>query len=201
LMCMPSVVVHDIDEWSPLRYIMKECKRKEENFGLSQSAYPTKENAPNLKADALNREFNHDPSRTFLFPDVMQRGIDSRNGNREMNVSSADDDFKYHRKKKDDGYAEQMGLNDEEESLRKSMVATSAEIVVLIEGIDATTSYTIQARHSYTVTDVLFHHDFQPCVTELPSGGACLDFSKFHSVQHVEKEHRDLPPKYLFSCS
>lgn len=28
--------------------------------------------------------------------------------------------------------------------------ATQAEIIVLVEGIDSTTSYTIQARHSYT---------------------------------------------------
>ena len=52
-----------------------------------------------------------------------------------------------------------------------------------MEGIDPTTSATIQARHSYTRLDMAFHHDFAPCVSEDEITRECLiDFHRFHDL-------------------
>ena len=62
-----------------------------------------------------------------------------------------------------------------------------AELIVLVEGIDVMTSATLQARHSYTHSDIVFNHTFGQCVTKSKSkkngkGGAVIDFSKFHDL-------------------
>lgn len=56
------------------------------------------------------------------------------------------------------------------------------EVIVLVEGIDAVTSDTCQARHSYTVRDVFWQHEFVPCVNK----HAAVDFERFHDMQPIE---------------
>ncbi|OWY92096.1 hypothetical protein PHMEG_00039043 [Phytophthora megakarya] len=59
------------------------------------------------------------------------------------------------------------------------------EVVVLVEGIDAVTSATIQIRHSYK--DILFNHRHVNCVDVDPeTGGAVVDFRRFHETKPVE---------------
>jgi hypothetical protein len=63
------------------------------------------------------------------------------------------------------------------------------EIIVLVEGIDAVTSATIQVRHSYKVEDILFDHRFENCVDVDPeTGGAVVDFNRFHQTRPVDME-------------
>ena len=65
------------------------------------------------------------------------------------------------------------------------MADTDAEVLVLVEGIDPATSYTLQARHSYKRDDIVFGGGgfFAPCVTRDPIDGACvIDFSAFHTI-------------------
>ncbi len=61
----------------------------------------------------------------------------------------------------------------------------------MVEGIDAVTSCTIQARHSYTVDDIEWDKDFACCVSrddsaarrsEGGSGFCTIDFNKFHQL-------------------
>lgn len=47
---------------------------------------------------------------------------------------------------------------------------TQAEIIVLVEGIDATTSSTIQARHSYTCSEIVWDATFAQTVFPAPHG-------------------------------
>lgn len=50
-----------------------------------------------------------------------------------------------------------------------------AEIIVFLEGTCEITGMTLQARHSYRIEDIAFHHTFAPCVFPAPSGGRRLD--------------------------
>jgi potassium inwardly-rectifying channel subfamily J len=56
------------------------------------------------------------------------------------------------------------------------------EIVVLVEGVDASTSHLIQARHSYTIDDIEFDREFAPCVFAKDKSGLLVDFTKFHDI-------------------
>ena len=63
------------------------------------------------------------------------------------------------------------------------------EVVVLVEGIDAVTSTTIQVRHSYKAEDIMFDHRHVNCVDVDPAtGGAVIDFNRFHETAPVDPE-------------
>jgi hypothetical protein len=66
--------------------------------------------------------------------------------------------------------------------IRNHWMKHDIEIVVLVEGVDASTSHLIQARHSYTIDDVEFDKDFAPCVFPRNKGGLLVDFTKFHDL-------------------
>ena len=160
-MLLVLLTVHDIDQWSPLYYL--------------------------AQVDAHQRSQSsstHDPSISYMFPDVLQRDIDVRNGNRE--TRNAYKTFQH-----------LLNKDDLMDAWRLKMV----EVVALIEGIDATTSCTIQARHSYTVDDMLWDCDFAPCVTATSVGSACIDFAKFHQVTNLDRTNASEPPQEIFSCS
>jgi hypothetical protein len=77
--------------------------------------------------------------------------------------------------------------------IEKRIESGYLEIIVIIEGIEPTTSSTIQARHSYLIgqggPDVQYDHMFVDCVTLPQSGpmkgtkGLVLDVSQFHSLK------------------
>ena len=60
---------------------------------------------------------------------------------------------------------------------------------MLVEGIDAVTSTTIQVRHSYKAEDIMFDHRHVYCVDVDPAtGGAVIDFNRFHETAPVDPE-------------
>eukprot|EP00397_Hematodinium_sp_SG-2012_P024982 GEMP01026063.1.p1 GENE.GEMP01026063.1~~GEMP01026063.1.p1 ORF type:complete len:613 (+),score=92.57 GEMP01026063.1:74-1912(+) len=59
------------------------------------------------------------------------------------------------------------------------------EVVCLLEGVEASTSATLQAKHSYTVKDIEWDRAFVPCVDLTPDGGAKVNFSRFHQTVPV----------------
>lgn len=60
---------------------------------------------------------------------------------------------------------------------------------MLVEGIDAVTSATIQVRHSYRADEILFDHSFVNCVDIDPeTGGAVVDFLRFHETEPADPE-------------
>ena len=62
------------------------------------------------------------------------------------------------------------------------MIRTNAEVLVLIEGVDPTTSDTVQARQSYTVDDICWDATFVPCARRQTDGGIRIDFDQLHAV-------------------
>jgi len=63
--------------------------------------------------------------------------------------------------------------------------ASELEIVVLVEGIEPRTSDTFQARHSYTVDDIVFDEWFEPCVLPDANGVPTVDLDRFHMTREV----------------
>jgi len=67
--------------------------------------------------------------------------------------------------------------------LDKRLKRERMEIVCILEGTDASTSSTVQARHSYTSYDIVWDHDFEPCTfADQESGSLVVNFAKFHNT-------------------
>ncbi|GBG29156.1 Inward rectifier potassium channel 2 [Hondaea fermentalgiana] len=192
-MAFPSVVVHNLDTFSPLRPSTK----------------------PSTDATAPNA------SRQNVFPGVLQRDCDIENGSRDL-VHDAETPLSHGNQepevKSPASQPSQMGASlsasslsssasgpvlsayeAEEEALKQYMIDHRVEIICMVEGIDAVTSDTIQARHSYCFEDIMWHFDFVPCTLEDENGAAQLDFEQFHKVFPVPEQYKNLPPMYLHS--
>eukprot|EP01052_Picozoa_sp_SAG31_P028989 SAG31_NODE_2844_length_5009_cov_2.067006_5_plen_160_part_00 len=59
-------------------------------------------------------------------------------------------------------YSRNTGLIEKVSPCR--LEAGEVEIIVLVEGIEPTTSYSVQARHSYCVEDIVWDHAFAPSI-------------------------------------
>ncbi len=70
------------------------------------------------------------------------------------------------------------------EGINDHLNSADLEIIVLVEGIDALTSYTIQARHSYTVEDIEWDATFASCVYPDEDNIPHIDFNRFHKLIH-----------------
>ena len=78
--------------------------------------------------------------------------------------------------------ATQARLRQRLRLVKDHMIKCNAEVLVLIEGVDPTTSSTVQARQSYTVDDICWDATFVPCARRQPNGGIRIDFEKLHDV-------------------
>ncbi|KAG6542716.1 hypothetical protein Mapa_015875 [Marchantia paleacea] len=67
----------------------------------------------------------------------------------------------------------------------QDMEDADVEILVLLEGVDASTSSKLQARRSYRPSDICTEHRFETIVARTQSGRRCVDFTKFDSVLPV----------------
>jgi len=66
--------------------------------------------------------------------------------------------------------------------LEDRMQTHHLEVVCIVEGVDAVTSNSVQARHSYTVDDISWDCDFAPCTTAGGGHRLAIDFAKFHNL-------------------
>lgn len=127
------------------------------------------------------------PANTYRYPEGLRRASDYEAGDREdrsrewlgarerIQMAEAS-------RYADGGHVKQLTA----EALIQYWDSCSMEILCLVEGIDAGTSATIQARHSYTRLDLAFNHDFMPCVEADAGIGACtIDFCKFHQLVQI----------------
>jgi potassium inwardly-rectifying channel subfamily J len=58
------------------------------------------------------------------------------------------------------------------------------EIVAVVEGCDQATGGSVQARHSFTVDEIFWDKSFKQCVfVDKDDGAAIVDFSQFHEYQ------------------
>lgn len=114
---------------------------------------------------------NHYPNVCPGFPDPSQRTIDMENGNRDGLAGNAPMPYK------------QPTRVQIVNHLRRSEL----EVIVILEGIDGSTSNTMQARHSYTDEDIAWDATFENCVTKTPDG-VHINFNRFHLLKPVPED-------------
>ncbi|KUF89445.1 hypothetical protein AM588_10008332 [Phytophthora nicotianae] len=136
LMVLPQVVVHRIDQWSPL-----------------------------FPPECLPRD-GGDPKTCASYPDPTQRQVDIDNGSRDGGLPGDPKLYKEPTKMQIMNHIRKSGL----------------EVVVILEGIDSSTSNTMQARNSYTDEDIAWDATFERCVIKT-SRGLCIDFDRFHLLK------------------
>jgi inward rectifier potassium channel len=68
----------------------------------------------------------------------------------------------------------------------QSLAAESAEIIVVVSGVDDIFAQRIHARHSYNASDILWDKDFENVLTIESDGEWVLDYRKFHAVRDVK---------------
>jgi hypothetical protein len=105
------------------------------------------------------------------YPDPSQRLVDIENGNRDGGPSGVAPPYKKPTR------AQIMN------HLRK----TELEVVVILEGIDGSTSNTMQARHSYTDEEMAWDSTFDNCVTHTGKR-AIINFDRFHMLKPVPED-------------
>jgi len=81
-------------------------------------------------------------------------------------------------------------LASEQELIQSYVADSELEVVVLVEGIDAATSSTVQARHSYKGDDIVWNQEFVQCVSRGENGSCMVDLGKFHKTTAESMERR-----------
>merc|ERR1712061_294678 len=77
------------------------------------------------------------PADSFQFPEIPQRAADGENGNRDPGTAPS--------------------TTPTLSQIAKRILVGKFEILCLIEGIEQTSSSTLQARHSYSYDDIVFN--------------------------------------------
>jgi len=217
LLTLPSTVVHRIDAWSPLApYVLQEEVPRPQ---------PTRRRTSSNTTDPQswqNKQQARDHHRTVGWPGTLQRQVDCEAGNRmscvcptcgssfgtalhlqlhskycaKMDISSGVPPEHCHKELK----AEDLqGLTHEDpsrEELHTHLALNYSEVVVMVEGIEPTTSSTLQARHSYVTgglggeTDVAWDMAFAECIRVPHEGnaGLMLDLGRFHMLVPADNE-------------
>jgi inward rectifier potassium channel len=65
----------------------------------------------------------------------------------------------------------------------QSLAAESAELVVIVTGLDATLSQIIYARASYRAEQIMFGRRFADILGTLPDGRRAIDYARFHDTE------------------
>ncbi|GBG31828.1 Inward rectifier potassium channel 2 [Hondaea fermentalgiana] len=75
-------------------------------------------------------------------------------------------------------------VKDVKQSIQNFIEASELEIIVIVEGIEAQSSATFQARHSYTMDDIMYNHWFRECFgpDEKKPEKIVINFNHFHEV-------------------
>lgn len=154
LLALPQVVMHRIDRWSPLCPVDRQRPR------------------------------DGTPANSYAFPDIMQRAADGENGNRDPNCGAVGvprhgspsagrlDTFDFQDRKETYSF----------EEISENLFKGEFEVLCILEGIDAATSCTIQARHSYTRDDIVFNAAFHRSVERTATGECNINFDRFHDL-------------------
>lgn len=95
-----------------------------------------------------------------------------------------------HRVRERDDYGAFVHQDPSQDEVRHHLQGGYREIVVLVEGIEPTTSATLQARHSYVIggphaDDVEWNMQFVECcmVPHNSDKGLVLDLARFHTLE------------------
>ncbi|OQR90173.1 inward rectifier K channel (IRK-C) family protein [Achlya hypogyna] len=153
LMALPQLVVHRIDQWSPL--FPREC--------LPKSYYAS--TCPGFPGDV-----NFDPN---------QRAIDHENGNRDYE-KGADEPTKptdaQIRRHLEQSELEVLVILEGEDS-------TTSNTMQVRRLLSPRPIVSVQARYSYTLHDLQWNCVFDKCVFRNAANGVTIDFDRFHRVR------------------
>eukprot|EP00406_Dinophysis_acuminata_P067221 CAMPEP_0179292298 /NCGR_PEP_ID=MMETSP0797-20121207/42786_1 /TAXON_ID=47934 /ORGANISM="Dinophysis acuminata, Strain DAEP01" /LENGTH=470 /DNA_ID=CAMNT_0021001411 /DNA_START=32 /DNA_END=1441 /DNA_ORIENTATION=+ len=117
------------------------------------------------------------PANSFRFPEVPQRAADGENGNRDIHFGNH-----RHNLNHETAWSHPWQNALDELSISEHLGDTQLEFLCILEGIDPSTSATLQCRHSYTCDDIVFNAGFQKCVHRAPDGTCEVDFGAFHEL-------------------
>lgn len=81
------------------------------------------------------------------------------------------------------GIAHEPSAAVEEERILRFWRESEMELLCMIEGIDSVSSDTTQARHSYTVDDLVVGETFVPCTKRAANGACIVEFDLFHDTE------------------
>mmetsp|Transcript_76822 Transcript_76822/g.223033 ORF Transcript_76822/g.223033 Transcript_76822/m.223033 type:complete len:978 (-) Transcript_76822:103-3036(-) len=193
LMALPSKVVHRIDAWSPL-----------------SPTSALKELPGNAHAD-LAAAFN-----THAWPEVPQRQVDADGGiqqtmvctvcgesfptmeglRRHVNYSAASDpangvpEAKRHVPWSTEHHNVPTSTTVLRQDIEDFLSSQYIEIVVLLEGVEPTTSCSVQARHSYLFPeDIVWDRTFADCIELGTDERACaVDLGRFHDLVALDPD-------------
>lgn len=191
LMCLPQVVVHEIDALSPLMpppvWVTNKGKTIRRLSPLAVS--PVDKNSSEAeKRQLAERAFPLDSSAC----DDNGGVIESEGLRGYLSAMRATKPESKSKKSKSDAEREQLYSRFrvmEKDMIQEYMTDRRVEIVAIVEGTDAATGGAVQARHSFVVSEVLWDRGFAPCVFEdAEDGSALVDFSLFHELQEVEQD-------------
>mmetsp|Transcript_9645 Transcript_9645/g.15313 ORF Transcript_9645/g.15313 Transcript_9645/m.15313 type:complete len:211 (+) Transcript_9645:1-633(+) len=192
LLSIPSMVVHRIDGWSPL--------------------------APQADSSERSPEVLGGGSRHMAWPLPRQRQADCETGSRHScvcptcgetfaTVSVLQLHCRYNAATdKSNGYPPEVCHQELDESqlsrlthkeptrdeICEHLASRYREVIVLVEGIEPTTSATLQARHSYVVGrpghgDTVWDMEFEDCllIPKDAQAGLGVDLGRFHAIQNL----------------
>lgn len=231
LLCLPQLVVHELDDSSPLVPPLSwrlptgsEEEGEEEGDGEGEgdegggcSASAPASPSPSASASAFGAggEGGQDGGEVPLFPGAAGRGVYHRRRppssqpspslsplpspqNNPKRQQGAKDGLQEGQEEGEEGQEEgeegqEEGEEEKEETpaqaaqrvrIQAYLRLSRAEVVAVVEGMDAATGGVVQARHSFIEQEIQWHKTFAPCVFEDPAenGVALVDFAKFHKL-------------------
>lgn len=193
LMSLPSKVVHRIDAWSPLS--PTSCYKE----------YPADVHSQ------IESAFN-----THAWPEVPQRQVDADGGiqstmvckvcgdsfptmeglRRHVNYNAAQDpangvpEERQHRPWCADHENLPESMTVTRQDIEDFLASQYIEVVVLLEGVEPTTSCSVQARHSYLFPeDIVWDRTFADCIELGTDEHACaVDLGRFHDLVALDPD-------------
>jgi len=229
LLTLPFTVVHRIDGWSPLSPQFQQqqapLRQQQTEAHLAPVASAGDEFMVAASSKAARRSGQGDLWRRACWPGVAQRQVDAESGNRDSclcdtcgesfntpemlrlhceymersDVASGIELQACHRRKEADDLRDIAHSYPNREEIKRHLSESYHEVVVLVEGIEPTTSSTLQARHSYVIrgppdggclhptsagSDAAWDMDFAECCRLSSDGqrGVGLDLGRFHTL-------------------
>jgi hypothetical protein len=172
-MGLPQVIVHRIDEASPL---MPPSPVWYDSQGMAHNFYPS--------TSAQQARTTSKAATTSLFSSANKRGLFPQELFDPPAPSESSSSVSL--------VPTEHAMEDELASMYEFLTDRDAELVVLVEGTDEGTGAAIQARHSYKTSDIVWNSTFAECVypynrrhrrgPSVLDPVVSIDFSKFHDT-------------------
>lgn len=208
LLCLPQVIVHELNESSPLMPPRKwksnrtgeiydssnddRSYRSKPVVSLKSNPYATPPRSNKIKTTTAVNTIEEPTERLKASNssqfDTTEMNMQTSYQKGEIALSVKTEESKPYAS--GDYIKVDMESSDErvEHNIKKYMEDRNVEIIVIIEGSDPATGGAVQCRHSYIPSEIQWHKTFAPCVFEDDlDGSAIIDFNLFHQLRDVAR--------------